>query len=188
MSDTRITDRESRLTGAGSPIAERPSPVNDESWYVVQTKPRQEFRAQEHLRNQGIRCVLPTIQAEKIRRGRRVFVNEPLFSRYLFLELDRRDGKWSVLRSTRGVTRLVEFGGVPARLPASLIEAFVSRQAVPKRLFAPGDQVVVTQGPFAGLEGIYQMPDGETRALVLLEFLGRPCKAAFPVEVLRRTG
>jgi len=159
-----------------------------ESWYVVQTKPRQEFRALEHLRNQGVRCGLPTIEAEKIRRGRRVLVNEPLFSHYLFVQLDATHGKWSVLRSTRGVTRLVEFGGVPARLPAGVIDVLMSCHAALRRLFAPGERVVVTQGPLAGLEGIYQMPDGEARAVVLLEFLSRPNRVAFPVEALRRTG
>jgi len=40
--------------------------------------------------------------------------------------------------------------------------------------------------PFAGLEGIYQLPDGEARAIVLLELLGKPCAATFPVQALRR--
>jgi len=155
---------------------------------VVQTKPRQEFRAQEHLRNQEFRCVLPTLQVEKIRYGRRVFVNEPLFARYLFIELGAADTKWSVLRSTRGVSRLVEFGGVPAKLPPGWLEEFQCEAKAPRWLFEPGERVVVTQGPFSGLEGIYQMPGGESRAIVLLELLSRPCRGAFPIEALRKTG
>jgi len=164
------------------------SPVTGDSWYVVQTKPRQEFRAEAHLRNQGLRCVLPTLQAERIRRGKRVLANEPLFARYLFIELGATDAKWSVLRSTRGVSRLVEFGGVPAKLPPGWIDAFQHQATAPRKLFEPGQRVVVTQGPFSGLEGIYQMPDGESRAIVLLELLSKPCRGAFPVEALRRAG
>ena len=162
--------------------------VTSNSWYVVQTKPRQEFRAEAHLRNQGFRCVLPTLQAEKIRRGKRVLANEPLFARYLFIELGAADARWSVLRSTRGVTHLVKFGGVPARLPSGWIDVFQHQTTAPRKLFESGQRVVVTQGPFSGLEGIYQMPDGESRAIVLLELLSKPCKGAFPVEALRRVG
>ena len=159
-----------------------------DSWYVVQTKPRQEFRAWGHLSNQGFRCVLPTLQAEKIRRGKRVFVNEPLFARYLFIEFGAADTRWSVLRSTCGVSRLVAFGGVPATLPPGWIEALQNQAVAPRRLFEPGERVVVTQGPFSGLEGIYQMPDGDSRAIVLLELLSKPCRSAFPLEALRRAG
>lgn len=163
-------------------------PIIGGSWYVVQTKPRQEFRAQEHLRNQGFQCVLPTLRVEKIHHGKRVFVNEPLFSRYLFIELGAPDTKWGVLRSTRGVSRLVEFGGAPAKLPSDWLDHFLHQTSAPRRLFEPGQRVVVTQGPFSGLEGIYKMPDGESRAIVLMELLSRPCKAAFSVAALRRAG
>lgn len=155
-------------------------------WYVVQTKPRQEFRAEEHLLNQGLRCVLPTLRAEKIHRGRRVLITEPLFARYLFVELDGETRNWGAIRSTRGVSRLVTFGGVPGKLPPGWIDLFQCDTPPIKSLFEAGQRVVVTQGAFCGLEGIYQMPDGESRAIVLLELLSRPCMGAFPIESLRR--
>ena len=157
-----------------------------EAWYVVQTRPRQEVRAREHLERQGIRCALPLLRVEKIRRRTRLWVDEPLFARYLFVELGGTDARWNVLRSTRGVTRLVEFGGVPAKMPADWMDAFLSYDRPPVRLFEPGQRVLVTDGPFMGLEGIYQLSDGEARAIVLLELLGKPCKGKFAVEALRR--
>ena len=164
-----------------------PSPVPPpEAWYVVQTKPRQESRALEHLERQGFFCILPMLRVEKIRRGALLWVDEPLFSRYLFVELGGADAKWSVLRSTRGVSQLLRFGGVPAKVPASWMAGFLCSSRAPMRLFEAGQRVVVAAGPFAGFEGIYQMPDGEARAMVLLELLGKPCKATFPMEALRR--
>lgn len=162
------------------------SPAQAEAWYVVLTKPRKESRAREHLARQGFRCVLPLLTVERIRRGIRTWVEEPLFARYLFVELGRADAKWSVLRSTRGVSRLVEFGGVPARLPTQWMETFFSCKRTPVRLFAPGERVVVANGPFAGLEGVYELPDGEARAIVMLELLGKACRAKFRLEALRR--
>lgn len=47
-------------------------------------------------------------------------------------------------------------------------------QAEPERLFRPGERVCLTEAPFAGIEGIYQMIDGERRIMVLIEILSRP--------------
>ena len=42
-------------------------------------------------------------------------------------------------------------------------------QALPaERLFTPGEQVQVAQGPFAGIEAIYQTTDAERRSMILL--------------------
>ena len=41
-------------------------------------------------------------------------------------------------------------------------------------LFNEGDTVVITEGPFAGLEAAYQMPDTQQRAMVLLHLLSQP--------------
>ncbi|MEO8417812.1 MAG: transcription/translation regulatory transformer protein RfaH, partial [Methylophilaceae bacterium] len=131
------------------------------SWYLLQTKPRQEFRALEQLENQQYTCFVPTLNVEKIRRGKLEIVIEPLFSRYLFIQLDTVASNWVPLRSTRGVSKLVEFGGRFATLSDTVIDAL--RQA-PQRdhapLFEAGEKVTIQSGPFAGLEGIYQMSDG----------------------------
>jgi transcriptional antiterminator RfaH len=156
------------------------------AWYVVQTKPRQEARARENLQNQGIRCTLPLLRVERIRRRTRQWVDEPLFSRYLFIELGGVNAKWNALRSTRGVSQLVQFGGVPAKVPSEWMNAFQSRERIAVPLFDCGQRVVVTAGPFQGVEGIYQLRDGESRAIVLLELLGKPSKGTFPLEALRR--
>ncbi len=98
---------------------------------------------------------------------------------------DHAQARWGALRSTRGVSRLVEFGGVPARLPVRWIEAFQTWGHALRRLFAPGEHVVVRQGAFAGMEGVYAMSDGGERVVVMLELLGRECRVKFALEALR---
>jgi transcriptional antiterminator RfaH len=154
-------------------------------WYVVQTKPRQEAVARDNLSRQGFSCMLPLLKAERIRGGKRVWAEEPLFARYLFMTPSTAQAQWGAVRSTRGVSRLVEFGGVPARLPAHWVEALGSCEHAPRRLFAPGEHVVVKRGPFAGIEGLYEMSDGDERAVVMLELLGKQCRARFALEMLR---
>ena len=151
-------------------------------WYVIHTKPRQEIRALLNLEQQGYECYLPLLAVEKLHQRALRVVEEPLFSRYLFTRLDvSQSGKsWGPIRSTKGVSHLVTFGKEYAKVDERLIEALRAQRDVlcrqPQRLFAQGERVMVTNGPFAGIEAIYQMSDGESRAMVLIELLSKPAQ------------
>lgn len=156
------------------------------AWYAVHTKPRQEQRALTNLQRQGYACFLPTLATQKLRLGTVITVQEPLFSRYLFIELDSsQSGKsWGPIRSTLGVSRLVSFGAEPAKISADLVQVLRlqndAQQGQPQPLFESGQAVQITHGPFAGLNAVYQMTDGESRAMVLIEILSKQCRLAVP--------
>lgn len=156
------------------------------AWYVVHTKPRQEARALENLQKQGFSCFFPTLQVQKLRNQRVQTITEPMFSRYLFIQLDDQTQNWGSIRSTLGVSKLVSFGPQPAKVPPELI-SFLREVPIEtiERIFALGDTVQVVRGPFKGLEGQYLAHDGETRALVLVDLLGQPQKLRMAVESLR---
>ena len=88
------------------------------------------------------------------------------------------DKSWAPIRPTKGVSRLVSFGIEPARVDDGLSELLraqeASVQSEPERRFKAGDRVRLTEAPFAGIEGIYQMADGERRVMVLIEILSQP--------------
>jgi transcriptional antiterminator RfaH len=44
-------------------------------------------------------------------------VTEPMFSCYLFIQLDDQSQNWDTIRSTLGVSKLVSFGPQPAKVP-----------------------------------------------------------------------
>jgi transcriptional antiterminator RfaH len=158
-------------------------------WYLIHSKPRQEARALENLQRQGYEAWLPMLTVEKIRRGRIVQVTEPMFSRYLFIQLDAVSSNWAPIRSTLGVSRLVTFGSVPASVPDELIEALRTAPAQePHRLLAPGEEVLFVDGPLQGLRGIFQQHDGEARAMVLIELLSNPQAIAVNLGDLRPVG
>ncbi len=150
-------------------------------WYVVQSRPRQERRALENLKNQGFECLLPLYSRERLRRGRREQVDEPLFPRYLFIHLDQITSNWYSLRSTYGVTNIVRFGDRPASLPDAVVERFFECRPADARLFRPGETVQIRSGPFAGLEGIYDQDDGEQRVIILLDFMSKQQRLSLPV-------
>ena len=161
-------------------------------WYLIHTKPRQELRALENLQRQGYECYLPLLPTEKIQQKLVAIVDEPLFPRYLFIRLDSsQSGKsWAPIRSTLGVSKLVTFGMEPAKVDHALIEflreseAKISEQ--PQRLFDVGDRLLVTDGPFAGIEAIYQMNNGEGRVMVLIELLSKPVKVVMALQSLKK--
>jgi transcriptional antiterminator RfaH len=177
------------VSGANT-VADNPSSI---SWYVIHTKPRQEQRALTNLQQQSYRCYLPMITLEKLGRGRLNVVEEPLFPRYLFICLDnsRHGQNWAPIRSTIGVSGLVTFGSAPAKIDANLIALLQNQQdglsAGPERLFHEGDVLLVAEGPFAGLEAVYQMQSGDNRAMVLIELMGKVAQMQIAPAHLRKT-
>jgi transcriptional antiterminator RfaH len=143
-------------------------------WYVVHTKPRQEVRAFDNLQNQHYECYLPMSRVQKVRAKGVEVVQEPLFSRYLFIRLDAKNQNWSPIRSTVGVASLVRFGAQPAKVPSALIDYLrQAPQPEVRQLYEAGDAIDIHSGPFAGLSGIYQTPNGQDRALILIDLLGK---------------
>ena len=146
-------------------------------WYLVHTKPKQEKYALQHLEQQGYQCYLPTIPFKRLRQGISTMTNVPLFPRYLFIRLGLGSSakSWAPIRSTKGVNCLVSFGPFPAKVDDSLIERLRNQEIYTKetsnQLFESGEPERVTEGVFAGLQGIYQITDGERRAMVLIELV-----------------
>lgn len=161
------------------------------SWYLIHTKPRLEQCALENLQNQNFACFLPQIRVEKLRRGKLVEVDEPLFPRYFFIQLDTGNHaqSWHPIRSTKGVSRLVSFGQEPAKVSdelVALIRTQCNSNEVQQRHFTPGETVQITDGAFAGLEAIYQMSDGERRVMVLLDIMSKPVKLSLEPTGVRK--
>lgn len=149
-------------------------------WYLIHTKPRQENRALQNLERQGYQCYLPILRAEKLRLNTLEVVEEALFPRYLFIRLGHGETSksWTPIRSTNGVSRLVSFGMEPAKVDESLVNLLKQQESLmqghPTPLFVPGERVRLTEGAFSGLEGMYQMTDGNHRVMVLIEILSKP--------------
>jgi transcriptional antiterminator RfaH len=149
-------------------------------WYAALCKPRQETVAEANLVNQGFAVYLPRLTSARRRAGRWVDVVEPLFPRYLFVAADLETKSLAPIRSTRGVSGLVRFGGQPAVVPDNLIEALRRREdsatglhVIERPLFVAGDRVKLLQGPLSGLEGVFAAETGDLRVIVLMEMLGR---------------
>ncbi len=152
------------------------------TWYLIQTKPRSEKVALENLTNQGYKCYLPMMKVEKVINKQIEVQKLPLFPRYLFinLELDFESKSWTPIRSTRGVSNLVKFGEIPAKIHDELVEYIYSKEHLSESkiepLYQSGQKLKIVDGPFSGFESIYQGMDPEMRVMVLIEFMTKPLR------------
>ena len=156
-------------------------------WYAVQTKPRQENIAEEHLNRQGYGAYLPKVTVRKRKRDKWAQVVEPLFPRYLFIQVDAQLLSLAQVRSTLGVAGLVRFGQELRPVPDAVIACLkAAENSNTQQLDAddwphqPGDRVEVLDGAFAGLTGVFQLAAGEDRALLFIDLLGRQNSVQVP--------
>lgn len=164
------------------------------AWYLVYCKPRQEAVAKTNLERQGFRAYLPLARVARKRLGRKMPVLEPLFPRYLFIELSTETDNWGPIRSTLGVSTLVRFGGLPARVPSDLVATLQRRDdtegiqdlTVPQ--FREGERVRIGSGAMEGYEGIFLARTSKERVSVLLEILGRQAKISVGIDQLEPGG
>ncbi len=145
-------------------------------WYAVYTKPRQEDIASMHLLNAGIDVLNPKLRIKKTLRHKFVDVIAPLFPSYIFASFDPIT-EYRLVKYARGVNRIVEFNGVPAAVGEEVIGFIKSRlvngmaRIEPPEL-KPGDKVLLKEGPFQGLMGIFKREmKGSERVIILLSTL-----------------
>ncbi|MCR2745189.1 transcription termination/antitermination protein NusG [Limnobacter parvus] len=150
------------------------------NWYVMYTKPRQEAVALDHLQRQNYTVFYPQARVQKRKAGQgSVQVVEPLFPRYMFVNLEVGVDDFSKLRSTKGCMDLVKFGGKPAIVPGDLID-LIQNQTDDENILnlaalndlEVGGVVRVAEGPFEGLMGTIAKKKSEERVIVLLHVLG----------------
>lgn len=155
-------------------------------WLLAFTKPRGEKIAEENLLRQGFECFAPAFSIQRRRRGRWVWVEEPLFPRYVFVGA-HAEQSWAPIRSTVGVSGLVRFGGEAAVVPTALVDE-LRREAggdvERHHVFKHGQAVRIVGTSYSSIEGIFQMQEGAERAQVLISLLGRPAVVTVPLSEL----
>ncbi len=159
----------------------------ERSWYVVQCKAKESFRAAEHLQNQGFEVFHPSIVVERLRAGKRLQVEEPLFPYYLFIHLNNVTDNWRPIRSTRGVLKLLAFGSMPVKIADNLVQQLKQRiQPMPSQPFKAGDQVRIEAGPLKGLQAIFASQNGDERVILLLNLLQQQQRIEVASHAIRR--
>ena len=160
-------------------------------WYVVQTQPNAERKADAHLIRQGFETYLPRYQ--KLRRHARKIELVPaaLFPRYMFVSIDVAMQRWLAIRSTVGVSQVVCNGNEPAAVPAGVVErlkasedasGFIPLDTRPH--FSPGDKIKILDGAFAECLGLIDTVNDRERVAILLDLLGRKVRVVLDADFI----
>ena len=149
-------------------------------WHVLHVRPRCEKKMADYCRTHGLEHYLPLREETKVYQRRRVTVQKPLFSGYVFAVFGS-DDRALVLKSNAvvrilDVTDQRQFVDEVAQIRAALL---VDPTLGACEAFKQGSRVRIGGGPFQGLEGVVQTVKGKTRVLLNVEMIGQ----AVPVEV-----
>lgn len=150
-------------------------------WWVIETKPQQEFRAEKNLIQQGFITFCPVFNKE-LKLGNQFKIKpNPLFKRYLFIQANGFAKKnVYLIRSTKGVSSLLKIHESILFVTSELIHNLKLNQIQNNNLitshFTEGSSVQIISGIYKGIEAIYQMDKGEDRAIILLSLLHKQTK------------
>jgi transcription elongation factor/antiterminator RfaH len=158
-------------------------------WYAIQTKANKEKEVEKRLADLHVEVFLPWLRTRRRVGSRFQWVLVPLFPCYLFCRLDLMvSGK--AVRYSPGVRDFLKFGNAIAEIGEHIIREL--RERCPEGVARiepvavhPGDVVKINEGPFAGLEAIFERRmKGSERVAVLLDILGRQTRLVLPSETI----
>ena len=169
--------------------------MTDKHWYIVQAYSNFERKVADSIREQAKQrhldhlfdeVMVPTEKVVEVRRGQKVDAERKFFPGYVLVKMDLTDEAYHLIKNTPKVTGFLGSGSKP--IPVSekevariigAIEEGVERPK-PTITFEIGEQVRVTDGPFASFNGSVEQVDEErARLRVTVSIFGR----ATPVEL-----
>jgi transcription elongation factor/antiterminator RfaH len=147
-------------------------------WYVLHTKSRFENVVNECLGKKSMDVFLPKVQVRSKRRDRRVVIRIPLFPGYIFVKTDLNPYEHLEIVKTIGAVRLIGNKEGPIPVPDETVDSLkimvsgTSPISTGTRLHR-GDRVMVINGPFTGVTGVFMRYKGQGRVVVHIEALGQ---------------
>jgi transcriptional antiterminator NusG len=151
-----------------------------DSWFVIWTESRAEKKVEARIAALGLSPWLPTIKERHRWSDRWREVVCPLFPGYLFARA--RSVDWEKVLRTPGVLTVIKQEGRPVLLAdhfvSRLRDAIERKGVVPEPLaeraeYYPGDEVVVQEGPLAGVRGVVRERRGARQLLIWVSQIGR---------------
>ena len=164
-------------------------------WYIVHAYSNFEKKVAESIREQAKQrnledhfdqVLVPTETVVEVRRGRKVNAERKFFPGYVLVKMELSDDAWHLVKNTPKVTGFLGTDNKP--MPISEAEAGRILQQVqegverpkPSISFEIGENVRVSDGPFASFNGVVEEVDeGRSRVKVAVSIFGR----ATPVEL-----
>lgn len=164
-------------------------------WYIVQAYSNFEKKVAESIIEQvaqkGLerlfeQVMVPTEKVVEVRRGRKVDAERKFFPGYVLVKMDLTDEAFHLIKNTPKVTGFLGANNKPMPITEAEANRILNQvqegveRPKPSIAFDIGEQVRVSDGPFASFNGVVQEIDSErARLKVEVSIFGR----ATPVEL-----
>src|ERR1700754_2421461 len=179
----------------GTEQAEAPAQESNLKWYIIHAYSGFERKVKESLESRvhafGLshkigRIEIPTEPVTEIRNNKKYTIDRVFLPGYVFVEMDLDNDLWHLVKSTPCVTGFLQTGDTPNALSEAEVNSMLNRADVTKDKpklkvkFEKGEQVRITEGPFANFNGAVDDVNEDKQTLkVMVSIFGRPT----PTEV-----
>lgn len=158
-------------------------------WYVVHVYSGYEHKVaeaiQEQVEKDGLQekfgeILIPSQEVVEVRRGKKVSRDKKFFPGYILIQMEMHDTTWHLVQNIPKVTTFLGAKGRPS--PVSQAEAKRLMQQMEEGVsmadkglsFEVGEQLRVSDGPFASFNGVVEEVDHEkSRLKVTVSIFGR---------------
>src|SRR5487761_2158647 len=164
-------------------------------WYAVHAYSNFERKVAESIREQAKQrglselfeeILVPTEKVVEDRRGRKVPAERKFFPGYVLVKMEMTDDAYHLIKNTPKVTGFLGSDNKPMPLSEAEAQRIIHQvqegieRPQPSVSFDVGEQVRVSDGPFASFNGTVEEADeGRSRGKVAVSVFGR----ATPVEL-----
>lgn len=158
-------------------------------WYVVHVFSSSENKVAVAIREQaalqGLEeqiedILIPTEEVTEIRRGARVETERKFFPGYILVKMELNDRTWHLVQTQNRVTGFLGSNGVPVPITEAEAKRLVQQMEDgvdrPRGniVFEIGEQVKVSDGPFASFNGfVEEVDEDKARLKVAVSIFGR---------------
>jgi transcriptional antiterminator NusG len=164
-------------------------------WYIIHAYSGFERKVKESLEGRIMayrlqdrigRIEIPTEPTTELRNGKKYTIDRVFLPGYVFVEMELDNDLWHVIKNTPRVTGFLGTGDKPVALSEEEVSGMLNRSDVSREKpklkvkFSKGEQVRITEGPFANFNGAVDDVNEDKQTLkVMVSIFGRPT----PTEV-----
>src|SRR5438270_7085865 len=164
-------------------------------WYIVQAYSNFENKVAESIREQAKQrhldhlfeeIMVPKEKVVEVRRGRKVDAERKFFPGYVLVKMELSDEAYHLIKNTPKVTGFLGADNKPFPITDAEAQRILHQvqegidRPKPSVSFEVGEQVRVSDGPFASFNGtVEEVDDARSRVKVAVSIFGRPT----PVEL-----
>ena len=164
-------------------------------WYIVHAYSNFEKKVAESIHDQAKQrglldlfeqIMVPTEKVTEVRRGRKIDAERKFFPGYVLVKMDLTDEVYHLIKNTPKVTGFLGADNKPMPISEKEAQHIINQvqegieRPKPSITFEVGEQVRVSDGPFASFNGtVEEVDEGRSRVKVAVSIFGR----ATPVEL-----